>query len=110
MKNGEEKEFHLDPADGYGDVNPKMVQKIPRDQLPKEQKPEVGMMLVMGLPNGAQMPCKITEVSDKEVTLDLNHPLAGKALNFKIKLIEVKEGKLEPKADACGPSCGGGCC
>jgi len=98
MKEGEEKEIHLESKDAYGDINPKMVQKVPREHLPKEQEPKIGMMLIMGLPDGAQMPCKITEVSDKDVTLDLNHPLAGKALNFKLKLLEVKEGKLEEHA------------
>lgn len=87
MENGEEKEFKLEPSDAYGDRNPQLVQKIPKDQLPKEVTP--GMMLMIGLPNGVQIPVKVTEVTDEEVTLDLNHPLAGKALNFKIKIVDI---------------------
>ena len=58
-----------------------------KDQLPKDKNPEKGMMLVIGTPDGQQIPAKITEVTDKDVTIDINHPLAGKNLNFKIKII-----------------------
>lgn len=87
MEKGEEKEFKLEPADAYGDRNPQLVQKIPKDQLPKEVMP--GMMLMIGLPNGVQIPVKVTDVTDEEVTIDLNHPLAGKVLNFKIKIVDI---------------------
>lgn len=89
MEKGEEKEVTIKPEQAYGDPNPEMVKKIPREQLPKDQEPKAGMMLIMSLPNGQQLPAKITEVSDKEVTLDLNHPLAGKTLKFKLKVVEI---------------------
>ncbi len=89
MKKGEEKSFTLQPAEAYGPHNPQMIQKVPRDQLPKNQEPKAGMMLIVGTPQGGQIPATITEVTAKEVTLDMNHPLAGKVLNFKIKLVEV---------------------
>lgn len=89
MEKGEEKEFKLKPSEAYGEPNPQAVQKIPRDQLPKDQEPKEGMMLALKAPTGQQFPAKIMEVTDKEVTLDLNHPLAGKNLTFKIKIIEI---------------------
>jgi FKBP-type peptidyl-prolyl cis-trans isomerase 2 len=89
MKKGEEKEITVKPSEAYGDVNPDMLKKVPRDQLPKEQEPKPGMMLALKTPDGKQFPAKITEVTDKEVTIDLNHPLAGKTLNFKVKIVDV---------------------
>jgi FKBP-type peptidyl-prolyl cis-trans isomerase 2 len=89
MEKGQEKDIKLQPADAYGDPNPDLIKKVPKNQLPKDKTPEVGMTLVLGLPNGAQMPAKITEIADDTVTIDLNPPMAGKVLNFKIKVVDV---------------------
>ena len=93
MEKGEEKEVKVEPKDAYGEKKEEMVKEIPRNQIPKEAK--AGMMLMMKLPNGAQMPVKILEVSEEKAKLDLNHPLAGKNLNFKIKVIEINESNEE---------------
>jgi len=88
MNVGEEKDIKIEPKDAYGERNDQLLKKVPREQLPKEQEPKVGMMLLLKSPDGAQqVPAKITEVNDKEITIDLNHPLAGKTLNFKIKIV-----------------------
>lgn len=89
MNLDEEKEIHIKSEDAYGDTRAELIKQVPRDQLPKEQEPQVGMILGVGMPNGQQIPARITAVNDTEVTIDLNHPLAGKNLNFKLKLIEV---------------------
>jgi FKBP-type peptidyl-prolyl cis-trans isomerase 2 len=62
---------------------------VPRDRLPKDQQPKEGMMLALSTPDGKHLPGMITGVTDKEITIDLNHPLAGKNLNFKLKVVEV---------------------
>lgn len=87
MKFGAEKKIHIKAEDAYGNQDPRLIQKIPKEMLPKERDPEVGMAVVMQRADGMQFQAKIIGVSDKEVTIDLNHPLAGKALNFKIKLV-----------------------
>ena len=87
MEVGQEKEFTLKPEEAYGQINAEMVQKIPREKIPKEA--QEGAMLMMALPNGQQMPVKISKLDDKEATLDMNHPLAGKTLTFKIKIVKV---------------------
>lgn len=86
MEPGEEKEITLEPKDAYGDSNPDLIKKVPLDKLPEGAK--AGMMLGVGLPNGQQVPAKILEVSETEATLDMNHPMSGKTLIFKIKVIE----------------------
>src|SRR3989338_703250 len=88
MKKGQEKAIKITHEEGYGHPKPELVQKVPREQLPPTPEPKEGMMLAVKLPNGYQMPARISGVTDKEVTIDLNHPLAGKTLNFKIKLVE----------------------
>ncbi len=88
MEKGEEKTVTLPPDQAYGEANPQMTQKFPKDQVPGEVKP--GMSLMVKTPEGQQFPAKVAEVSDKDITLDFNHPLAGKTLVFTIKVVDVK--------------------
>jgi len=89
MEKGQEKEIKMGPADGYGDHNPSLVRKIPKNKFPQEKEIKAGMMLALNAPNGQQIPVRVKEVTDREVVLDLNHPLAGKKLTFKIKIVDV---------------------
>ncbi|MDO8468066.1 MAG: peptidylprolyl isomerase [Nanoarchaeota archaeon] len=90
MKIDQEKEFKILPEDGYGDYNKELIKEIPRKVLPEDQIPEKGMTLIMSTPDGQQIPTVITEVDDKKIIIDLNHPLAGKKLIFKVKLLKVE--------------------
>ena len=89
MKKGEKKKFTLQPSEAYGDRNSELTQIVPRTQLPKGHEPKAGMMLAVGTPDGRQVPATITKVTADNVTLDMNHPLAGKALTFDIKLVGI---------------------
>ncbi len=89
MKEGTEKEFTLSPAEAYGQHDPALVQKVSREIFSQEVNLVAGLLFEAGLPTGEKVPATITEVSDKMVTVDLNHPLAGKTLRFKIKLKEI---------------------
>src|SRR3989338_1686174 len=89
MKKGEEKIITIPPSDGYGAHNPELLKKIPREQLPKDKEPQPGMVLALGTPDGKRFPATITKVDAKEITVDLNHPLAGKTLKFKVKVVGV---------------------
>jgi len=91
MKKGEEKTFTLPPEEAYGERREELVRKVPRSQLPPDHEPEVGMLLGVSLPNGMQIPGMITEVGPKEVKIDLNPPLAGKTLTFKITIVGIKD-------------------
>ncbi|MFQ5449281.1 MAG: peptidylprolyl isomerase [Nitrospinaceae bacterium] len=89
MKKGEEKEFTLQPKEAYGERNPQLMQKVARKELPPEPDPKVGMMLMVANPKGGHRRAIITEVTPQYVILDLNHPLAGKALTFKIRIADI---------------------
>ena len=89
MRLGEEMKFTIPPAKAYGKPNPKLIKKVSRKEIPQDRKPEAGMRLVMETPEGRKMQALITEVTPEYIILDLNHPLAGKALTFQIKVIKI---------------------
>jgi len=86
MEKGETKKVALKPSEAYGEPKPELTQKIPKDKIPKEVEAKEGTQLVMQLPQGQQIPARITEVGEKDITVDLNHPLAGKTLTFELTL------------------------
>lgn len=90
LKKGDKKEFKIPPKEAYGEINPQMVQEIPKSALPKEQEPKEGMVLIMNAPNGQRFPAKISKVNKDTVSIDLNHPLAGKTLIFNIEVLDVE--------------------
>lgn len=105
MKLNDEKELKLLPADAYGERKDELQQKVPKAQLPQEVEPKEGMMLMLQNPQGQQLPAKITAVGTDDITLDLNHPLAGQNLNFKVKVTEICEPKEMPQEAPCGDDC-----
>ena len=89
MKPGEKKEVSVSPQEGYGDYEQKLLIDMPKEKIPEDIKPEVGMRLQMVNNMGQPLPVLVTEVNDESVKLDANHPLAGKDLVFNIELVEV---------------------
>lgn len=90
MTEGETSSVTIKAEDAYGPHQPDRVQKVDRSQLPAEVPVEVGTQLQATTQNGQQIPLTVVEVGEKEVTLDANHPLAGKDLVFDLELVEVK--------------------
>ena len=86
---GDSKEVAVSPADGYGEVDPAAFVEVPKAQLPKDMTPTVGMILRGVNPDGKNFRAKINEIKDTSVVLDLNHPLAGKTLNFQVKVTDI---------------------
>ena len=84
---GDSKEITVGPEEGYGKIKP--LAEIPKEQLPKDVIPAVGMALRGVNPDGKSFRAIVREVKDKTVVLDLNHRLAGKTLNFKIKVVSI---------------------
>ena len=89
MEKGEEKEVTIEAKDAYGERREELKQEVPKEKLPQEAELKPGMMLMVGTPDGKQMPVVITEITDKGAMIDFNHPLAGKKLIFKIKLVDI---------------------
>ena len=89
MKVGEKKTIHIPYAEAYGKRQNEMKMKVERTQLPPDLTPKNGMELQMQTPEGQTIPVKIVEVTDETVTIDANHPLAGRDLTFELELIEI---------------------
>lgn len=90
MSVGEEKEFSIEAENAYGSYDESLEKELPKNILPDGQEPEEGMVLVMATPDGQKVPVKIKKVEKDSILIDLNHPLAGKKLIFKIKILEIK--------------------
>ncbi|MFC1917308.1 peptidylprolyl isomerase [Chloroflexota bacterium] len=89
MEVGQEKTVTI-PAEGaYGPPQPDMIMAFERDKLPEGLNPEVGQQLQMQDQSGGVAVVVITEVTETTITIDANHPLAGKDLTFEIELVEI---------------------
>lgn len=89
MEVEDEKTIHIPAAQAYGERIEDLVQDIPRDTFAKDMELKTGQGLQIKTKDGKAMLVVIKAISDDKVTLDGNHPLAGKDLNFDIKLVEI---------------------
>ena len=90
MEVGEVKEIHLMPEEAYGLADPNAILTIEIAQLPGSEGLTVGQQVYLSNQMGQPFPVKVTAKDEKFITLDANHEMAGKELNFKIELVEVK--------------------
>lgn len=89
MEIGDSKTITIPCAEAYGPYREDMVLKVPREQLPEGLDPEVGQQLQMGQSQEDMLIVSVTEVAAESITLDANHPLAGKDLTFDVELVEI---------------------
>lgn len=90
LKAGEERLIVLPPEKGYGLVDPARVQKLPLSAFKGLNAPLKPGLSVSGLSQGRAATGKVVAVSKTEATLDFNHPLAGKTLEFRVKVLSVE--------------------
>jgi len=88
---GDEIEIILPPEEAYGPVNEDAIYNVPRSQFPSHATLQIGDSMVMETPEGERYTFRIVGLTDDEVTVDFNHPLAGKTLYFKVYIREVRE-------------------
>lgn len=89
MEAGQNKTVQIESAEAYGPRYEEMVQIVERTQIPDNISLEVGAQLQANHPQGGPIILTVTDLTDAEVTLDANHPLAGKDLTFEIELVEM---------------------
>jgi peptidylprolyl isomerase len=101
----EKKVFTLAPDDAYGQKDDRLMQSVPRSEVPSDMNIQVGMVVGFIAPDGHRVPARIVELDDAQLTVDLNHPLAGQSLTFEIEVIGIND---EPTQEI-GTGCSGDC-
>jgi FKBP-type peptidyl-prolyl cis-trans isomerase SlyD len=81
--------------EGYGPVQEELIQEVPRSSFQGVESIEVGMQFEAQTGQGGAVPVTVTKVTDETVTVDGNHPLAGKDLNFDVTIADVREASAE---------------
>lgn len=89
MAVGEKKTIEIPCDQAYGAVNPQAMQDVPRAEIPDHIPLDLGTQLQVQAGNGQTMMVTVANVTDETVTLDANHPLAGKDLTFALELVEI---------------------
>ena len=89
MSVGDEKSVTIEADDAYGPRHEQLVQQVPFSALPEGLEPKEGMTLQAQNPDGQRINLVVTGIGEEAITVDANHPLAGKALNFDIELVSI---------------------
>jgi len=116
LNSGENADVMVQPADGYGEYNEEAVQTLPKEQFAGIDLTE-GMSLYGSGENGETVQVTVKTVGEEDVTIDYNHPMAGKSLMFSVAILEVRAATEEEIQTgvvggmaAAGGCCGGGSC
>jgi FKBP-type peptidyl-prolyl cis-trans isomerase 2 len=93
MKVGESKNITLEPQDSFGKVDPDLVMETSKNNLNPDITVEIGCRIGIDLPSGKKLFGLITEITEDKITVDFNHPLAGRTVIFKVKLVSIDNNK-----------------
>ncbi len=89
MNQGDVKSIEIKANEAYGPYRKELVVEVKREEMPKHLQPKVGQRLHVTQPDEKKVVVTVTEITDSNVTLDANHPLAGQDLTFDIQLVEI---------------------
>ena len=93
MRPGDEAEFRIPPAEGFGEPQDDNVQSLPRRDFDEESLAP-GMLFSFADAAGGEVPGMVAEVSEETVKVDFNHPLSGRTINFKVRIAQVEPAEL----------------
>ncbi len=95
---GDKFTIDVPPEEGYGLRRPGLEQQVPRSAFPADAQLFPGLMVQAETQDGQVVPLWLTEITDEQVTVDPNHPLAGMTLHFDVEIVEVREATAEETA------------
>lgn len=87
---GENREVRLEPEQAYGEPREDLIVEVARSRFPDDSEPQLGQQIRVQVAPDQNHVARITDVAEDRITLDLNHPLAGHALNFDVQLVEIR--------------------
>lgn len=90
MKAGEQASYEVPPEKGFGQTNPNNVQVFKRSEFGADMVLEPGVMISFADARQTELPGVVSRVEGDEVTVDFNHPLAGRTLVFEVQVIDVE--------------------
>lgn len=96
LEEGDEKEGVIPAEEAYGREEDLPTREIPRNEFPEGEELEIGKAFEAKGPDGAPVNFAVTAIDDDKVTVRFMHPLAGKAIRFKVKILSVKDPKTPP--------------
>lgn len=106
MEENETKNCTISAEDGYGNYDENLKRSFQRKDLPEGMDPKVGDMLALKTPSGEQVPVRVSETTEAEIEVDMNHPLAGKALDFEIQVTKISDSPNQEHNHGTGCCCG----
>lgn len=86
---GETREITLAPEDGFGNPDPEAIQEIDLEKLPEDARRE-GAILIISNEEGRQQTISVRKIEEDKAVIDMNHPLAGQTLHYKVTVLSVK--------------------
>jgi FKBP-type peptidyl-prolyl cis-trans isomerase SlyD len=89
MEINEEKSIRVQPEEAYGPVDPESFKEVPKSEIPAGALKKGTMLQARG-PGGEELSVRVHDITTETVVLDLNHPLAGKTLNFDVKVLSIE--------------------
>ena len=89
LEEGDSQTVTIPSAEAYGEIRDDMIVSVPKEQIPADIDPEVGQQLQIQQKDGGAIGVVVTDISEQKVTLDANHPLAGKDLTFEIEVVSI---------------------
>jgi len=90
LKKGEKELFEIPPEKGFGQHNPGNIQILPRENFEPNIKLETGLVVSFTDPAGAELPGVVKKIAENEISVDFNHPLAGRIIYCDVEIIDIK--------------------
>jgi peptidylprolyl isomerase len=108
----EKKVFTVTPEEAYGERDDRLMQSVPRAEVPPSMDIQPGMVVGFVTPDGHKAPARVVHMDDEKLIMDLNHPLAGESLTFEIEVVGINDAPTQ-KSEGCPSDCNcseGSCC